>query len=63
MSKISLLNVAVSMTATFIVLKETGVVGWSWWGVDAPILIYIGVLVGALILLGILNGIVDAFED
>lgn len=38
---------------TFIVLKLTGVITWSWWLVLLPAIISVGLIVLALIILGI----------
>lgn len=41
------------LTITFIVLKLTGFIDWSWWWVLAPLWIPIGLVLGVLIVAGL----------
>ena len=43
---------------TFLVLKLTGVISWSWWWVTAPLWIPVALVVGILLLVAIIGGIV-----
>ena len=48
-SGVSFLHV---MTFIFIILKVTGVVNWAWWVVLLPSLIYFGLMLGVMLVVG-----------
>lgn len=48
-SNVSFLHV---MTLIFVVLKLTGVVNWAWWLVLLPSLIYFGLMLGVMLIVG-----------
>lgn len=48
-SNISFLHV---LTFIFIILKVAGVVNWSWWVVLLPSLIYFGLILGMILVVG-----------
>jgi len=61
---INLTPILIAITAVLAVLKLTGVVGWSWWAVTAPIwgpfavtvaiwLLVMGLILGALLIASI----------
>lgn len=41
------------LAIVFIVLKLTGYIAWSWWLVLLPLLVQVGLVVVALIILGV----------
>ena len=48
-SNVSFLHV---LTFIFIILKVAGVVTWSWWTVLLPSLIYFGLILGMILVVG-----------
>ncbi len=40
------------LTFIFIILKVAGVVNWSWWTVLLPSLIYFGLILGVMLVVG-----------
>ena len=48
-SNVSFLHV---LTFIFIILKVAGVVTWSWWTVLLPSLIYFGLILGMMLVVG-----------
>jgi hypothetical protein len=52
------MGVSTILTLIFVVLKLVGVIHWSWWWVLAPTLITVGLSIGAIIIFGIVFGIV-----
>ena len=51
-----------SLFLTFLVLKLTGVVNWSWWWVAAPLWIPVGTAVVILFAIGVIRGIARAIN-
>ena len=49
-SGVSFLHV---LTFIFIILKVAGVVTWSWWVVLLPSLIYFGLILGVMLVVGV----------
>lgn len=45
------------LTLAFIILKLTGVIGWSWWWVLAPLWITMGLVGLVAILAGLVNAV------
>ena len=42
------------LTIVFVILKLTGVIAWSWWLVFLPMIISLGLVLLALLIVGIL---------
>ena len=50
------------LLVAFIVMKLTGVIGWSWWWVLAPLWGGFALVAAVLLIVGIVCGIVALFE-
>lgn len=46
---------------TFLVMKLTNVISWSWWWVFAPFWVPFAIGIGAIVIWGIIVGLVKTF--
>ena len=61
MNKVLIMLVIV-LFIVFLILKLTGVIGWSWWWVISPLWLPLACVLGVFMLIGLMIGIVSLIE-